>query len=244
METVCYGHKDVEVYVTVRMLEDMFVGGGLPVSAGKSYQTYLSAFSGWTEENKEWARCLVNTDWYDMYGVDPSGGTGSVSGSGMTPEEIAAMIGAYGDLDAVRKALCSDAMSFVGRIPYYWSGKASAKDYAANGFYAPVTPDEKGRDKKGLDCSGFVQWIIWRVTGVKRGASTATITDGLEQITAAELQPGDLGLMAVPGSASNHVGIFVGYDERGQALWCHENSSSGNVAVNNATCFRLYYKIF
>lgn len=244
METVCYGHKDVEVYVTVRMMEDMFAHGDLPVSAGKSYQTYLSAFSGWTEENKEWARCLVNADWYDMYGVDPSGGTGSVSGSGMTLEEIAAMIGSYGDLDAVRKALCSDAMSFVGRIPYYWGGKASAKDYAANGFYAPVTPDEKGRDKKGLDCSGFVQWIIWRVTGVKRGASTATITDGLEQITAAELQPGDLGLMAVPGSASNHVGIFVGYDESGQALWCHENSSSGNVAVNNTTCFRLYYRIF
>lgn len=242
--TVCYGHKDVEVYVTVKMMEEMFASGELPSSNGKSYQSYLSSFAGWTEDNREWVRCLVNTDWYDTYGVDPSGGTGFVAGRGMTPEEISAITEAYGDLDVTRKALCSDAMSFVGMIPYYWGGKASAKDYAANGFHATVTPDEKGRNKKGLDCSGFVQWVIWRVTDVKLGASTGTITEGMEQISASELQPGDLGLMAVPGSASNHVGIFVGYDESGQALWCHENSSAGNVSVNNTTCFRLYYRIF
>lgn len=50
--------------------------------------------------------------------------------------------------------------------------------------------------------------------------------------------------MAVPGTASNHVGIFVGYNEQGQALWCHENSSAGNVSVNNTTCFRYYYRLF
>lgn len=61
------------------------------------------------------------------------------------------------------------------------------------------------RNKKGLDCSRFVQWIIWRVTDVKIGASTATITEGMQTISATELQPGDLGLMSVLGTASNHV---------------------------------------
>ena len=79
---------------------------------------------------------------------------------------------------------------------------------------------------------------------VKIGASTSTITEGMQTISATELQPGDLGLMAVPGTASNHVGIFVGYNEQGQALWCHENSSAGNVSVNNTTCFRYYYRLF
>ena len=111
--------------------------------------------------------------------------------------------------------------------------------------YLPtVAADYKGRDKKGLDCSGFVQWTIWRVTGVRLGGSTATITSGMGQITAADLQPGDLGLMALPGSDSNHVGIFVGYDEAGRALWCHENSSAGNVSVDATTCFRYYYRLF
>ena len=42
-------------------------------------------------------------------------------------------------------------MNFVGQIPYYWGGKASAKEYAANGFNATITPDYKGRNKKGLE---------------------------------------------------------------------------------------------
>lgn len=242
--TVCYGHKDVEVYVPVVSMEEMFASGTLPTASGKTYQTYLNSFEGWTADNQEWAMLLVNTDWFELYGIDPSGGTGYVAGSGMTPEEIAAITATYGDLDATRTAICSDAMGFVGQIPYYWGGKASVKDYAANAFNTTVTADYMGRDKKGLDCSGFVQWIIWRVTDVKIGASTGTITTGMTQISVAELQPGDLGLMAVPGSNSNHVGIFVGYNESGQALWCHENSSAGNVSVNNTTCFRYYYRLF
>lgn len=242
--TVCYGHKDVEVYVKVRTMEEMFVSGSLPSGSGKQYQPYVSLFPGWTEDNKEWARLLYSGDWFDLYGIDPAGGTGYVTGSGMTQEEIAAIIEMYGDLDATRAAICSDAMGFVGQIPYYWGGKASAKEYDANHFNTIVEPDDKGRNKKGLDCSGFVQWIIWRVTDVKLGVSTSNITAGMEVISAGELQPGDLGLMAVPGSASNHVGIFVGYNEEGQALWCHENSSAGNVSVNNTTCFRYFYRIF
>lgn len=74
-----------------------------------------------------------------------------------------------GILEETRAALCSDAMSFVGRIPYYWGGKATVQSYEGNGFNTAVMPDYKGRDRKGLDCSGFVQWTIWRVTGIKRG---------------------------------------------------------------------------
>lgn len=242
--TVCYGHKDVEVYVPVLSMDEMFASGLLPDASGKGYQTYLNSFEGWTSDNQEWATLLVNTDWFELYGVDPSGGTGFVAGSSMTPEEIAAITATYGNLDATRTAICADAMGFVGQIPYYWGGKASSKDYAANGFNSTVTADYKGRNKKGLDCSGFVQWIIWRVTDVRIGASTGTITSGMAQISVTELQPGDLGLMAVPGSSSNHVGIFVGYNESGQALWCHENSGAGNVSVNNTTCFKYFYRLF
>lgn len=188
--TVCYGHKDVEVYVPVVSMEEMFAGGTLPAASGKTYQTCLNSFEGWTADNQEWAMLLVNTDWFELYGIDPSGGTGYVAGSGMTLEEIAAIIAAYGDLDATRTAVCSDAMEFVGQIPYYWGGKASAKDYAANGFNATVTADYMGRDKKGLDCSGFVQWITWRATDVKIGASTGTITSGMTQISVQSFSPG------------------------------------------------------
>lgn len=235
---------DTTVYLTVKSMDEMFDTGVLPPRAGKAYEAYIDCFGGWTDDNIEWARLLDGSDWYELYGIDPAGGTGYAAGGGMTAEEITALLESYGDLDSTRAAICSDAMSFVGQIPYYWGGKARAKEYDANGFWETVKPDYKGRNKRGLDCSGFVQWIIWRVTNVKFGASTSTITAGMQQISATELKPGDLGLMTVPGSKTNHVGIFVGYNDKGQALWCHENSGAGNVCVNDTTCFRYYYRLF
>ena len=109
---------------------------------------------------------------------------------------------------------------------------------------ASCTADGKGRAVAGLDCSGFVGWAYWTAFGVKPGMSTGTFTDslGLEQIGFGELQPGDIGLQAVPGAASNHIGIFLGLDENGKALWVH-CSGSGRVVVNNTNCFRLYYRL-
>ena len=225
-------------------MEEMFERGTLPEAEGKTYESFLRQFPGWNEDSMDWARSLASGDWSDLYGIDPAGGGGYTAGGGMSAEEIAAITETYGNLDATRTAICADAMSFVGQIPYYWGGKASSKDYGANAFNTTISPDYKGRNKKGLDCSGFVQWVIWRVTDVRVGGSTSTITTGMHIISASELKPGDLGLMAVPGSSSNHVGFFVGYDKNGHALWCHENSSAGNVSVNDTTCFRYYYRIF
>lgn len=240
---VCYGHRDVDITIKIMTLEQVMASGSLPETKGKKYKAFVDKFAGWTDDNKEWARILCDGDWLDLYGTDPSGGTGYTAGAGMTDAEIAAIVGKYGSVDATRLKICTEAMSFVGKIPYYWSGKASTKDEAGNHFGTTVAADSKGRTQKGLDCSGFVQWIVWRVTDIKIGASTSTITSGMSKISASELQPGDLGLMAEPGAASNHVGIFVGYNDSGQALWCHENSSSGNVAVNTTTCFKQFYKI-
>lgn len=242
--TVCYGHRDATILVPVFSLDDLMEGNVLLSAHGTNYAGYVRDFEGWTEENREWALSLYQTNWHELYGTDPSAGTGGMAGMGMSREQISGILEGYGSLEDTRAALCSDAMSFVGRIPYYWGGKAEAQSYEGNCFNTAVTPDYKGRDRKGLDCSGFVQWTIWRVTGIRRGGSTSSITSGLEQIDMSALQPGDLGLMNVPGAGSNHVGIFVGYDGKGQALWCHENSADGNVSVNTTACFKYYYRLF
>lgn len=69
--TVCYGHKDVEVYVKTLTMEEMFADGRLPEAAGASFGSYVDMFQGWTEENREWAVTLMNGDWLELYGVDP-----------------------------------------------------------------------------------------------------------------------------------------------------------------------------
>ena len=68
---VCYGHKNIEVYMTVYQLEEMFVNNLLPDAEGKTYKAYLSQFEGWTADKVEWARLIVDSIWKDLYGIDP-----------------------------------------------------------------------------------------------------------------------------------------------------------------------------
>ncbi len=57
--------------MTVYQLEEMFVNNLLPEAEGKSYKGYLSQFEGWTADNVEWARLIVDSIWKDLYGIDP-----------------------------------------------------------------------------------------------------------------------------------------------------------------------------
>ena len=111
--TVCYGHRDLTVYVPVISMEEIFRSGEMPAAQGKAYQTYLQEFEGWTGENIEWAESLYQSDWHELYGVDPSAGSGGIMG--MDVGQINAILEDYGDVDAVRAAVCEDAMSLWGR---------------------------------------------------------------------------------------------------------------------------------
>lgn len=72
------------------------------------------------------------------------------------------------DASQQRKDFVRYALTSVGKIPYYWGGKPSAPGYTGNSFGSLTVPDEDGRILKGLDCSGWINWVYWSVTG--RGA--------------------------------------------------------------------------
>ena len=65
------------------------------------------------------------------------------------------------NLSAERKNVIYYALSAVGKVPYYYGGKAAKQGLDGNQFGKTVGRDYKGRNKKGLDCSGFVQWAYW-----------------------------------------------------------------------------------
>ena len=206
----------------------------------------------------EWVNRIYDADWYELYAVSvDSFDSGIAVGGTLDAEEWAAIQEAiglrYGDISSARQVLIDTALGQVGAIRYYWGGKPvnagmpltvslNGAETAAVG--ASCEADGKGRAVAGLDCSGFVGWAYWTAFGVKPGMSTGTFTDslGLVQIGFGELQPGDIGLQAVPGAAANHIGIFLGMDGNGKALWVH-CSGSGGVVVNNTNCFRLYYRL-
>ena len=137
------------------------------------------------------------------------------------------------DLSAERRELIRFALESVGRVPYYWGGKASSPGYTGNLFGALVEPDPKGRIKKGLDCSGWVSWVYWSVTGERLAAkSTAGLIHCGSPVARSQLQPGDI---IIRTGDEAHVIMFLAWEENGRILCIHESSG----AANNVTVSSL-----
>ena len=151
--------------------------------------------------------------------------------------QLMQIINGYGlttsDEEAQRSNIVLTALSLVGRVPYEWGGKASKGGYDNTWW----TIDSSGK-QKGLDCSGFVQWVYMTCgydSSITNGLiSTMTIRHALTDISKEELQPGDIGLMNDTDSSLNHTGIYLG-----NGLWIHCASSKGTVVVNDFN-FKYY----
>jgi len=94
---------------------------------------------------------------------------------------------------------------------------------------------------KGLDCSGWVGWVYWSVTG-KRLAHESTSGLALlgKRINRFDLLPGDI---IVRTGSDAHVVMFLGWTEDGRILCVHESSAGINnvtVAVRDANW--TYYR--
>lgn len=276
--SVSYGYRDINIYVTILTKDDVYKafkdGGGIikykvpsnyectafedreiTFEVSSSFEEMLSEFNrndGWkSKKNKEWCDELYNNDWEDIYGTDVySDSTVIPSGKGaLSDQQIKEIIENIGDVSEVRQAFVNYALSYVGQISYYWGGKPDCPGWEGNNFGSIVSEDYKGRNRKGLDCSGFISWCYWSVTGIKpSGMSTSSLVNGLHlsQISYSDIKPGDIGFISKPGAKSNHVGIFVGIDENtGRAKWVHCAGEPRNVVVCDTTNkFSYYYRLF
>lgn len=142
-----------------------------------------------------------------------------------TYEEYAAML--PDDLSPERRAIVLNALALLGKVPYEWGGKPTKSGYDSTWW----SFDTSGQ-QKGLDCSGFVQWV-YMTSGYPKAVtgkiySTSSINKNLVSISKSELQPGDIGLMNNTSSSQNHTGIYLGND-----LWIHCSSSAKTVIVSN-----------
>jgi len=183
---------------------------------------------------------LREQDWFKEYGLSIS----SVEKkSPLTEEEISAyMKDLPEDTGEERKALIHFALSSVGKVPYYYGGKAGSKGLENNHFGANLSEsDYKGRNRRGLDCSGFVQWAYW--SSVDKSLDFASSTQELigkgQKIKRSELKPGDL---IIQPSGDSHVVMFIKWTKEGKMLAVHENGTAGNVSVDEVQakypCYR------
>ena len=143
------------------------------------------------------------------------------------------------DLSAERRKVVKTACSLVGKVNYFWGGKSLvigwdprwgtiqkvwADGHSTSGTYRPY----------GLDCSGFVDWVFYNLSGgsyvIGHGGGAASQHIYCRDITWEEAMPGDL--VFYPGD--EHVGIVGGWDEDGNLVIIH---CSAGVQISGATGF-------
>lgn len=177
-----------------------------------------------------------------LYGAQ--GGSQGGESVPLTDEELIAFVERQ-NCNETRKHILSTALSLVGKVPYFWGGKSDAgwndewntpKVVTATGSSATGTILPYG-----LDCSGYTDWVFKSAMGVSIKAGSWNQWDNSYAITEAELLPGDLGFMAVPGTVPvNHVLIYAGENEDGAHMWVHCTSGSG--VVLNSPDYVSYYR--
>ena len=133
------------------------------------------------------------------------------------------------------------ALTLTGAIYYEWGGK-------------PVNPGWNERwwqptanGYAGLDCSGYIKWVYWTAwgEGYEDLNGTAGMSSSCLAISKDELKPGDLGVKQISSSSANHVGMYMGKNEKGNDLWIHCTGGDKRTVVisENYSGFGYYLRV-
>ena len=139
------------------------------------------------------------------------------------------------DIPPQIKTVLTVACSLIGKVPYEWGGKAAHPGYDPSWW----SIDDSTNIQKGLDCSGFVQWVFM-TAGYSHDVtdhmiSTTSILHSFDTITKNELSPGDIGLLNTGEGMTNHTGIYLG-----DGYWIHCSSGKKTVAIEQTDMFTIY----
>lgn len=139
------------------------------------------------------------------------------------------------DISPQIKTVLTVACSLIGKVPYEWGGKAGHPGYDPSWW----SIDDSTNIQKGLDCSGFVQWVFM-TAGYSHDVtdnmiSTTSILHSFDTITKNELRPGDIGLLNTGEGMTNHTGIYLG-----DGYWIHCSSGKKTVAIDQTDMFTIY----
>ena len=235
----CPGHIDLNLQVKVLTLDASYGLTSIDSNYGNKGLNFTKNWHGWDPLKKNYARLLSYKDWEKEYGlslsyvdfVEP-----------LTQEEINYYLSRLdSNLTKNRIAVVETALRSVGRIPYYYGGKTSRFGYETNNFGTRVPADYKGRCLKGLDCSGWVNWVYGTTFNkyIIKSEGTAKLATEGSKITRKDLLPGDI--IVRPGIDS-HVMMFLEWAEGGQMTVVHENGGVNNVSIGTFDAYYPYYR--
>ena len=142
------------------------------------------------------------------------------------------------DISLNRKKTILTGVSLLGKVPYEWGGKASKAGYDKTWW----SLNEEG-SQKGLDCSGYIQWILitagYNQNIYSKCLSTSSTLASLEAIAEDDLIPGDIGFLhSAELETVNHVGMYLG-----NGKWMHCSSGSGTTVIENTDMFKVFRRL-
>lgn len=165
-------------------------------------------------------------------------------------EAMELMNGLPSDVSEARKAVVRQALTLVGKVNYFWGGKSLVIGWderwgKPTEVWASGSPSTGTIRPYGLDCSGFVDWVFYNVSGgsyvLGHGGGVVTQHVYCQDIPWDQAQPGDL----IFYSDDSHAGIVGGWDDAGNMTVIHCASGMNNVVITGtsgfATVGRPYY---
>lgn len=235
----CKGHVDLNISVRIAGLKE---NKNLYIldSEGSEAGPEGSGWNGWDEAARAYVQTIADQDWYDQYGLASS--TSMYVRNPLSASEVEAYLSMLPPgTSPVRREIVKQALMSVGCIPYYWGGKPSKAGFDGNNFGAIVSADEDGRVLRGLDCSGWINWVYWTVRGSRLPyESTAGLISCGRGISKEELQAGDI---LIRGGEERHVYMFLAWAENGSMYLIHETTGTvNNVTINTYDLDLPYYR--
>lgn len=233
---ICPGHVDLKITAKIYTLSEKSNLYSLD-QKGNAVEDGAK-WPGWTSKTKAFVRHINRQSWADEYDLNVTlpGTRAPLS----TTEIDSYMNQLPADTTEERKNIIRFALQSVGKVPYYWGGKPDSRNYSGNSFGSVTIPDHRGRILKGLDCSGWINWVYWSATGNRLPYEG---TEGLKttgsQIARQDLKPGDI--VVITGSTP-HVIMFMNWTADGQIQCVHETGSANNVTVGVMTANWPYYR--
>ena len=146
------------------------------------------------------------------------------------------------DLSEQRRQVVLTGAQLLGRVHYFWGGKSRVLGWDSRWgtptrVWAAGSPSTGTVRPFGLDCSGFVDWVFYNVSGgtylIGHGGGASSQHTYCTPISWSEALPGDL--VFYPGD--RHVGIVVGHDTFGNIKIMHCASGSNNVVITGKIGF-------
>ena len=171
-------------------------------------------------------------------------GIGTLLGNlGISQEDAAELLRRLpDDLSPERRAIVETACKLVGKVNYFWGGKSLVLGWDSRWgtiqkVWAAGSPSTGTYRPYGMDCSGFVDWVFYNMSGgsyvIGHGGGARMQHSYCTPISWSQAQPGDL----VFYPEDTHVGIVGGWDESGNIQIIHCASGQNNVVITGKAGF-------